>query len=61
MFIDLPQVDLTRVSKQAKRATKLREVDLSRVNEIKVFICASSQNREWRVSYSGFLVAFGSP
>ena len=61
MFIDLPQVDLTRVSEQAKRATKLREVDLSRVNEIKVFICSSSQNREWRVSYSGFLVTFGSP
>ena len=41
--LDLPQVDLTRVSKQAELATKLREVDLSRVNEIKVFICASRQ------------------
>ena len=39
----LPQVDLTRVSKQAERATKLREVDLSRVNGTKVFICASRQ------------------
>ena len=41
--LDLPQVDLTRVSKQAERATKLREVDLSRVNGTKVFICASRQ------------------
>ena len=59
--LDLPQVDLTRVSKQAERATKLREVDLSRVNGTKVFICASRQNREWLDSYSGFLVTFGSP
>ena len=41
--LDLPQVDLKRVSKQAERATKLREVDLSRVNGTKVFICASRQ------------------
>ena len=49
-FWSYRRVDLTRVSKRAERAfwaaeraTKLREADLSHLNEFKGFICASRQ------------------
>ena len=65
--LDLPEVDLTRVSKRSERAfqaakrpteRRSREVDLSR---LKGFLFEfRAKKGEWRDSSSEFVVIFGS-